>query len=153
MAVNDRSMFSESYISWADTHRRTLAKYQGKDRIFSPAVNPYKWPERSQYTKGSPEGKAFAVQLYAAYRDFVQTGVCATPSSIAHTISKPGISPVDIVIFLHAPVTGGTGAAAPKGSACGSTTVSCDTDGCAGAFSDNILFFQGAYLRHLDATD
>ncbi len=69
MAVNDPGMFPQKYVTWADTNRKALAGYQGSDGIFSPAVNPYNWLDRTKYTAGSPEGQAFTVYLYTAYRD------------------------------------------------------------------------------------
>ncbi|KAL6881717.1 hypothetical protein HDV57DRAFT_497127 [Trichoderma longibrachiatum] len=76
MAVNDPAMFPQSYVAWADANRRTLATKQDGDGLFSPAVNPYDWHDRDEYTAGSPEGQAFAVYLYTAYRDCVNAGVC-----------------------------------------------------------------------------
>lgn len=85
MAVNDPNMFPQSYIAWADANRKSLAGKQGSSGIFSPAVNPYNWHDRAQYTSGSPEGQAFAVYLYTAYRDCVNAKICQTPTSSAAT--------------------------------------------------------------------
>ncbi|OTA04512.1 hypothetical protein A9Z42_0050900 [Trichoderma parareesei] len=76
MAVNDPAMFPQSYVAWADANRKTLATKQDGNGLFSPAVNPYDWHDRNKYTAGSPEGQAFAVYLYTAYRDCVNAGVC-----------------------------------------------------------------------------
>ncbi|KAL6792273.1 hypothetical protein GGI42DRAFT_177454 [Trichoderma sp. SZMC 28013] len=76
MAVNDPTMFPQSYITWADSNRKSLAQRQNSDGLFSPAVNPYDWHDRTEYTDGSPEGQAFAVYLYTAYRDCVNAGIC-----------------------------------------------------------------------------
>ncbi|UKZ69361.1 uncharacterized protein TrAtP1_010369 [Trichoderma atroviride] len=76
MAVNDPNMFPQSYITWADSNRKSLAQKQNSDGLFSPAVNPYNWHDRTRYTAGSPEGQAFAVYLYTAYRDCVNAGIC-----------------------------------------------------------------------------
>ncbi|KAH0527365.1 hypothetical protein TsFJ059_002373 [Trichoderma semiorbis] len=76
MAVNDPNMFPQSYITWADSNRRSLAQKQNSNGLFSPAVNPYNWHDRTKYTAGSPEGQAFAVYLYTAYRDCVNAGIC-----------------------------------------------------------------------------
>ncbi|KAM6483822.1 Six-hairpin glycosidase-like protein [Trichoderma sp. SZMC 28011] len=76
MAVNDPTMFPQSYITWADSNRRSLAQKQNSNGLFSPAVNPYNWHDRAKYTAGSPEGQAFAVYLYTAYRDCVNAGIC-----------------------------------------------------------------------------
>ncbi|UKZ79110.1 hypothetical protein TrVFT333_006860 [Trichoderma virens FT-333] len=71
MAVNDPSMFPQSYITWADSNRMALAKKQSSTGLFSPAVDPYNWHDKTQYTTGSPEGQAFTVLLYTAYKDCV----------------------------------------------------------------------------------
>ncbi|KAK4077877.1 CAZyme family GH105 [Trichoderma aggressivum f. europaeum] len=76
MAVNDPAMFPQSYITWADSNRKSLAQKQNSGGLFSPAVNPYNWHDRTKYTAGSPEGQAFAVYLYTAYRDCVNAGIC-----------------------------------------------------------------------------
>ncbi|EHK19940.1 uncharacterized protein TRIVIDRAFT_156047, partial [Trichoderma virens Gv29-8] len=76
MAVNDPSMFPQSYITWADSNRMALAKKQSSTGLFSPAVDPYNWHDKTQYTTGSPEGQAFTVLLYTAYRDCVNAKVC-----------------------------------------------------------------------------
>jgi hypothetical protein len=135
MAVNDPGTFSQKYIDWADTNRKALAQYQsvGSEGIFSPAVDPYNWLDRTKYTSGSPEGQAFTVYLYTAYRDCVGAGVCATPNSSVTTISQPGIGPTDILTVLHAPIIYSAGSA-PTGIPCGSSQ-SCDANGCAGAFN------------------
>lgn len=77
MAVNDPQMFPQRYIDWADRNRKALAaKQNNNNSLFSPAVNPYNWHDRNKYTKGSPEGQAFMVYLYTAFRDCVQAGKC-----------------------------------------------------------------------------
>ncbi|KAL7908036.1 Six-hairpin glycosidase-like protein [Trichoderma velutinum] len=85
MAVNDPNMFPQSYITWADSNRKTLSQKQDSDGLFSPAVNPYDWHDRNKYTAGSPEGQAFAVYLYTAYRDCVDARVCKAPTASAAT--------------------------------------------------------------------
>lgn len=76
MAVNDPAMFPQKYITWADTNRRALGKQQGSDGVVVPAVNPLNWHDRNKYYKGSPEGQAFMVFLYTAFRDCVNKGIC-----------------------------------------------------------------------------
>lgn len=76
MAVNDPGMFPQKYIDWADKNRHTLSHQQGGDGVVVPAVNPYAWGDRNKYYNGSPEGQAFMVNLYTAYRDCVNKGVC-----------------------------------------------------------------------------
>ncbi|KAL7941526.1 Six-hairpin glycosidase-like protein [Trichoderma barbatum] len=131
MAANDPAMFPQKYIDWADARRVALANYQGSDGVFSPAVNPYGWTDRNKYTKGSPEGQAFSVFLYTAYRDCISSKVCSPPPP-ASTISKPGIGPTDIMTMLHAPVTF-SAMPEPTDVPCG-TPQSCDANGCAGGF-------------------
>ncbi|KAK3314552.1 hypothetical protein B0H66DRAFT_576774 [Apodospora peruviana] len=75
MAVNDPAMFPQKYVTWADTNRKAVVRHQTSGGIFSPAVNPYNWLDRNKYTSGSPEGQAFAVYLYTAYRDCVQASL------------------------------------------------------------------------------
>jgi hypothetical protein len=131
MATNDRSMFPEKYIKWADANRKTLAKLQSNG-IFSPAVNPYNWHDTAKYTSGSPEGQAFAVFLATAYRDCVGAGVCSPPASSASTISVAGIGPFDYFTVLGTAVSFTPGAT-PTGAACGPPQ-SCDDNGCKGSF-------------------
>ncbi|KAK5992638.1 hypothetical protein PT974_06053 [Cladobotryum mycophilum] len=76
MAVNDPAMFPKKYIDWADQNRAALSRQQGADGVVVPAVNPYNWHDRNKYYNGSPEGQAFMVYLYTAYRDCVNKGVC-----------------------------------------------------------------------------
>lgn len=76
MAVNDPAMFPQKYVDWADQNRRALGRQQGGDGVVVPAVNPLAWKDRSKYYGGSPEGQAFMVNLYTAYRDCVSKGVC-----------------------------------------------------------------------------
>ncbi|KAH7329733.1 Six-hairpin glycosidase-like protein [Stachybotrys elegans] len=87
MAVNDPSTFGKNYITWADNNRRALANRQGSNGVFAPAVNPLNWLDRSEDNNGSPEGQAFAVYAYTAFRDCVAAGICQAPST-ATTISK-----------------------------------------------------------------
>jgi hypothetical protein len=79
MAVNDPGTFGQSYISWADANRKSMAQYENGG-IFSPTVDPYSWTSRTPWTSGSPEGQAFTVYLYSAYRDCVSVGL-PNPSS------------------------------------------------------------------------
>jgi len=105
MAVNDLGMFPQKYIAWADMNRAALAQHHGSNGIFSPAINPLDWHDRTPLTSGSPEGQAFAVYLYAAYRDCLGAGVCLPPALSATTISRDGVGPVEVLTVLFAPVT------------------------------------------------
>ena len=133
MAVNDPATFPQNYIDWADANRKALGTHQGTDGVFSPAVNPLSWKSTVEFTSGSPEGQAFTVYLYAAYRDCISAGVCAKPPPSVTTISKPGIGPIDILTMLSEPVIFSAGPT-PTGKPCGPTPESCDADGCAGTF-------------------
>ncbi|PVH72961.1 hypothetical protein DL98DRAFT_563348 [Cadophora sp. DSE1049] len=149
MAVNDPETFGSSYISWADNNRKALGQDQsgGADGIFSPAVDPYSWLDRNKYTSGSPEGQAFGIYLYTAYRDCVSAGVCVKPASSATTISKSGIGPHETLTVLHAPVKF-TAGSAPTGVPC-DPSQSCDTDGCQGSFnglSNDLNSCEGEFL-------
>lgn len=130
MAVNDPNMFGQNYLTWADAQRRAVAATQRKDGIFSPAVNPYDWHDRNKFTTGSPEGQAFAVMLYTAYRDCVNANICQHAPTT--TISKPGIGPIEILTVLNAPIQFSP-MPDPTGIVCGPAG-SCDADGCAGKF-------------------
>lgn len=93
----------EKYVFWADKNRKALSRREGADGIFAPAVNPNSWLEKTKFNKGSPEGQAFVVHLYTAYRDCINAKVCAPSTPIATTISHPGIGPIDILtVFYHA---------------------------------------------------
>ncbi|KAF2161649.1 hypothetical protein M409DRAFT_28044 [Zasmidium cellare ATCC 36951] len=63
-------------LSWADQNRKVLAGHVNELGIGSPAVNPLDWKSRAYVDDGSPEGQAFLVMLYAAWRDCVVASVC-----------------------------------------------------------------------------
>jgi hypothetical protein len=130
MAVNDPGTFGQSYISWADANRKSLAQYESGG-IFAPTVDPYSWENRTPFTSGSPEGQAFTVYLYTAYRDCVSAGICAQPSPVT-TISHSGIGPIDVITRYVDPLSF-SAVAAPTGVTC-NPSQSCDADGCSGAF-------------------
>lgn len=67
----------QKYIQWAEEIRKTFGSdgHITLDGIATPAVNPFEWGSREQYTKGSPEGQNFVILMYAAWRDCVQAGV------------------------------------------------------------------------------
>jgi hypothetical protein len=115
MAVNDPAMFPQKYITWADANRKSLANHEGDDGVFAPAVDPYNWLDRSEFNSGSPEGEAFTVFLYTAFRDCVNAGICQPSSPPATTISKPGIGPIEVLTVLDRAVTF-TAMSAPPGA-------------------------------------
>jgi hypothetical protein len=78
MAVLEPTLFSSTYIAWADTSLNAIAKHVNAAGVVSPAVDPYAYTSQTSYTKGSPEGQAFAVMLYAAHRDCVTASVCSS---------------------------------------------------------------------------
>lgn len=132
MAVNAPGTFGQSYITWADANRKAVGMTQASNGIFSPAVDPYSWGSRTQYTTGSPEGQAFTVFMYTAYRDCVNAGVCAPAPAAVSTISHTGIGPIDIITVLDHALTF-TSMTTPPTATCGAPQ-SCDLNGCAGTF-------------------
>jgi hypothetical protein len=78
MAVLEPTVFSSAYIAWADTSLNAVAKHVNAAGVVAPAVDPYDYRSQTPYTKGSPEGQAFTVMLYAAHRDCVAASVCSS---------------------------------------------------------------------------
>jgi len=76
MAVLAPETFGARYISWADANRKTIASHVSTNGTIAPAVNPLDWNSHTPWTAGSPEGQAFGVLLYSAYRDCVCAGIC-----------------------------------------------------------------------------
>ena len=84
MAVLRPDVFGTPYLLWAD---RIRAKLAAKDRngnphitnqgVVTPAVNPLDWNDPNPVRNGSPEGQAFVVLLYSAWRDCILSDVCA----------------------------------------------------------------------------
>ncbi|KAF2875071.1 hypothetical protein BDV95DRAFT_486481 [Massariosphaeria phaeospora] len=59
------------YLEWAERKRRAVfASVDPETGIAKPAVNPLKHKQREPLTTGSPEGQAFVVGLWAAWRDW-----------------------------------------------------------------------------------
>ncbi|KAF5383001.1 hypothetical protein D9615_004847 [Tricholomella constricta] len=85
MAVLQPQACGDDYVRWADGVRGVLA---GEDKnglphiteegIATPAVNPLEWKDKKPCTTGSPEGQAFVVLMYTAWRDCVLVGRCIT---------------------------------------------------------------------------
>ncbi|KAF9457817.1 hypothetical protein BDZ94DRAFT_1174858 [Collybia nuda] len=83
MAVLQPKACGDKYINWAEGIRRTLG---GRDTngnphitrggVATPAVNPLGWLDPKPVTTGSPEGQAFVVLMYAAWRDCVLVDRC-----------------------------------------------------------------------------
>lgn len=96
MAVNDPGTFGQQYINWADANHKAIGQTQGSNGVFSPAVNPLDWQSRTTFTTGSPEGQAFTVFMYTAFRNCVNAGICAPAPVAVSTISHTGIGPIDI---------------------------------------------------------
>lgn len=138
MAVNSPSQFTQKYVQWADANRKALAKHVGGNGLFSPTVDPYNWKDKTPYTSGSPEGQAFTVYLYTAYRDCVNAKVCSPPEAQATTISHGGIGPIDLLTVLDRAITF-SGMPAPSGVACGAPA-SCDDNGCQGKFTGSTAY-------------
>ncbi|KAG5651508.1 hypothetical protein H0H81_008373 [Sphagnurus paluster] len=84
LAVLQPQIGGGKYLQWADWMRGVLG---GKDAgglphisqegIAMPAVNPLTWQDVKPFTQGSPEGQAFVVLMYSAWRDCVLCGRCA----------------------------------------------------------------------------
>ncbi|ESK86686.1 hypothetical protein Moror_10933 [Moniliophthora roreri MCA 2997] len=84
MTVLQPDTFGDNkYLSWADGIRNTISRNdkQGNPRvtiegIVMPAVNPLGWLDKNPFTTGSPEGQAFVVLMYSAWRDCVHQARC-----------------------------------------------------------------------------
>ena len=76
---------SAQYLEWADALRETLSEkdedggwvHFTEDGKVVPTVNPLNWGDGVPFVQGSPEGQAFVVEMYAAWRDCIDAGVCA----------------------------------------------------------------------------
>lgn len=84
------------YVRWADRIRKTIG---GEDvngnphvtnaGVVTPAVDPLDWKSTTPFTTGSPEGQAFVVLLYAAWRDCVLAGKCQDAGFKSPTKTRP----------------------------------------------------------------
>ncbi|PPR00481.1 hypothetical protein CVT24_004536 [Panaeolus cyanescens] len=89
MAVLQPGIFAQgSYIRWADGIKETISgnDEDGKahvtpEGIVRPAVNPLDWWDVNKFERGSPEGNAFTVLLYTAWRDCVLAHRCRNPDA------------------------------------------------------------------------
>lgn len=81
MAVIDPKTFGKQYIAFAEDMRKALASHITAKGIATPSVNPLWWLDKKPFTTGSPEGQAFVVLMYAAYRDCITADVCQRPAS------------------------------------------------------------------------
>lgn len=72
MAVLEPQVFAEKrYTDWAVKKKEEIdRRINDKTGIVAPAVNPLGWHDRNEFLTGSPEGQAFVVLLYAAWRDW-----------------------------------------------------------------------------------
>ncbi|KAF5383015.1 hypothetical protein D9615_004857 [Tricholomella constricta] len=91
MAVLQPQACGDKYVRWADGIRGVLAgndengqPHITKEGVATPAVNPAGWLDTEPFVNGSPEGQAFVVLMYAAWRDCVLDGHCSSHS--------PGVS-------------------------------------------------------------
>jgi rhamnogalacturonyl hydrolase YesR len=74
MASLEPDVFGAKYIFWASQKMETIALcIDAKTGIVSPVVNPLKESQESPSEGVSPEGQAFVVLMYAAWRDWIQT--------------------------------------------------------------------------------
>ena len=83
MAVLRPDVFGTPYLLWADRIRikLTAKDHNGnphitKEGVVTPAVNPLNWNDPNPVRNGSPEGQAFVVILYAAWRDCILSDRC-----------------------------------------------------------------------------
>lgn len=79
MAVLRSKAFGGEYVEWAEGMRKEVGRHV-KDGVAAPAVNPMGWKDRKPVVTGSPEGQAFVVMMYAAWRDCIQADVCSRPT-------------------------------------------------------------------------
>lgn len=72
MAVLEPGVFGgKAYMDWAGRKKAEIdRRIDEKTGIVAPAVNPLNWNDRKEFVTGSPEGQAFVVLLYAAWRDW-----------------------------------------------------------------------------------
>lgn len=79
MAVLQPRVFGASYIKWAEGIRKVIGQdgHVTDTGIVTPAVNPLGWGDTEPFTTGSPEGQAFTVLMYTAWRDCIKAGRCA----------------------------------------------------------------------------
>ncbi|KAG6864139.1 hypothetical protein C0991_012188 [Blastosporella zonata] len=87
MAVLQPQACGQKYINWADGIRAVLAGKDANgqphitvDGVATPAVNPLNWQDTKPFTTGSPEGQAFVVLMYSAWRDCVFARTCDSKS-------------------------------------------------------------------------
>ncbi|KAF9482737.1 hypothetical protein BDN70DRAFT_403644 [Pholiota conissans] len=87
MAVLQPDSFGADYVAFADGIRATLSGNDKNDNSYitsegtaTPAVNPMAWKDTTPFTKGSPEGQAFVVLMYAGWRDCVNAKICSAVS-------------------------------------------------------------------------
>jgi len=95
MAVLQPQSCGERYIKWADGVRTVLGGMDGEggahvtdEGIVRPAVNPLGWLDPRPYTAGSPEGQAFVVLMYSAWRDCVLQGLCRKEQAVRRHESR-----------------------------------------------------------------
>ncbi|KAM3418127.1 hypothetical protein BST61_g6332 [Cercospora zeina] len=65
---------TDEMLQWADENRKAVAMHVQSNGKARPVVDPLDWNDHNPYIKGSAEGEAFIVMLYAAWRDCVKAG-------------------------------------------------------------------------------
>ncbi|KIY67562.1 hypothetical protein CYLTODRAFT_353000 [Cylindrobasidium torrendii FP15055 ss-10] len=95
MAVLQPDVFGESYLAFADGIRNTLGKTDSAGHahvtatgVVTPTVDPLNWFSTEPYTAGSPEGNAFVVMMYAAWRDCINAGKCVYEGEVSYKRSR-----------------------------------------------------------------
>ena len=71
-----RSFGSPDQLTLTDVDEPVPAAGEVLVRVRATSVNPYDWHDRNEYYNGSPEGQAFMVYLYTAFRDCINDGIC-----------------------------------------------------------------------------
>jgi rhamnogalacturonyl hydrolase YesR len=127
VAVLAPDIFGRKYVAWADESRAAIVAHTGANGILAPAVNPLNWLDRTPAMKGSPEGQAIAVVMYAAYRDCVCAGVCeASTAPATSSVAVPSST-----ITSSSSLTGDGGTSSGSVPSATSTAISASLSGTA----------------------
>ncbi|KAK8087844.1 hypothetical protein PG997_002805 [Apiospora hydei] len=67
------SISKGKYVEWADAKRPEIVSRVNAQGLLSPVINPLNWGDRTPGTE-SPEAQAFALLMFAAWRDYQEAG-------------------------------------------------------------------------------
>ncbi|KAK7941357.1 uncharacterized protein PG986_013744 [Apiospora aurea] len=70
---NGSSDSNNKYVQWADAKRPEIIARVNAQGLLSPVINPLNWGDRTPGTE-SPEAQAFALLMFAAWRDYQEAG-------------------------------------------------------------------------------